>query len=237
MWVLDGAITAERLADSRSNQELVGYAIKEASLLFFMYYAGDKIKEMFELFVEKKHNLSIHLDARVLENDLIKNAFKDGSIVKNIEQFNAVQNSNVDLYEFLHKNPDNLIVKSAKMSDIIKTYKEPQGLFKKAKDIGKIDTRKFIDLEDIKGVKNNLEKLYNQYKDALAKGMKEDDFFNKVKKYKRSSIITGLGSCMFALGVLTPAVMLLNRMASDDNQEFETKKRIREQLIKEGIIA
>ena len=30
---------------------------------------------------------------------------------------------------------------------------------------------------------------------------------------------------------------LLNRMASDDNQEFETKKRIREQLIKEGIIA
>lgn len=237
MWVLDGAITAERLADSRSNQELVGYAIKEASLLFFMYYAGDKIKEMFEHFVEKKHNLSIHLDARVLEDDLIKNAFKDGSIVKNIEQFNAVQNSNVDLYEFLHKNPDNLIVKSAKMSDIIKTYKEPQGLFKKAKDTGKIDTRKFIDLDDIKDVKNNLEKLYNQYKDALAKGMKEEDFFNKVKKYKRSSIITGLGSCMFALGVLTPAVMLLNRMASDDNQEFETKKRIREQLIKEGIIA
>ena len=42
---------------------------------------------------------------------------------------------------------------------------------------------------------------------------------------------------MFALGVLTPAVMLLNRMAGDDNQEFETKKRIREQLIKEGVIA
>ena len=42
---------------------------------------------------------------------------------------------------------------------------------------------------------------------------------------------------MFALGVLTPAIMLLNRMAGEGNQEFETKRRIREQLIKEGIIS
>ena len=28
MWVLDGAITAERLKDSRSKQEFIGYAIK-----------------------------------------------------------------------------------------------------------------------------------------------------------------------------------------------------------------
>ena len=45
MWVLDGCITAERLADSRSKQEFMGYAIKEASILFFMYYAGGKYKK------------------------------------------------------------------------------------------------------------------------------------------------------------------------------------------------
>ena len=41
---------------------------------------------------------------------------------------------------------------------------------------------------------------------------------------------------MFALGVLTPVLMLLSR-TGEDNQEFETKKRIREDLIKKGIIA
>ena len=43
-------------------------------------------------------------------------------------------------------------------------------------------------------------------------------------------------SCIFALGVLTPAIMLLARFSSNNNQEFETKKLIREQLIKEGVI-
>ena len=61
-------------------------------------------------------------------------------------------------------------------------------------------------------------------------------FFNQVKKLKRNSVLMSLGSCMFALGVLTPVLMLLSR-TGEDNQEFETKKRIREDLIKKGIIA
>ena len=237
MWVLDGAITAERLKDSRTKQEFTGYAIKEASILFFMYYAGGKIQEMLEHYAEKKHNMSIALDARVLEDGFLKEAFKDGSIIKSIEEFNLANKSPVELYEFLHKNPENLVVKTAKMSDIIQNYKEPQGLFKKAKDSGKIDTRKYIDLKDIEGIKNKLEKLYTQYKEALKTGKTADEFFSKVKILKRGSIITNIASCMIALGVLTPAVMLLNRLTSDDNQEFETKKRIREELIKEGVIA
>ena len=86
-------------------------------------------------------------------------------------------------------------------------------------------------------MKDKLSKLYSQYKEALAKGKTSDEFFNQVKKLKRGSIITSIGACILALGVLTPAVMLLNRMSSNDNQEFETKKRIREQLVKEGVIA
>lgn len=237
MWVLDGAITAERLKDSRTKQEFIGYAIKEASILFFMYYAGGKIQEMLENYAEKKHQKSISLDARVIEDGYLKKSFNDGSILKSIEEFNSANTSKANLYEFLHKNPDNLVVKTAKISDIIETYKEPQGLFKKAKDTGKIDTRKYIDLKDVEGIKDKLEKLYSQYKEALSKGETSEQFFNQVKKLKRGSILTNIGSCMFALGVLTPAVMLLNRLASNDNQEFETKKRIREQLIKEGVIA
>ena len=42
---------------------------------------------------------------------------------------------------------------------------------------------------------------------------------------------------MFALGVVTPAVMLAKRFMSKDNTEFQTKKEIREQLIKEVVIS
>ena len=248
MWVLDGAITAERLADSRSKQEFIGYTIKEASLLFFMYYAGGKIQEMVEQLAEKKYKASIGLDVRVLEDGFLKKAFEDGTITKSLEEFKNANSSKANLYEFLHKNPDNLVVKTAKMSDIIKMYKISQGLFRKPIVTDQIDTRKFIDLdlitgwvnkkgEKIDGISGEIEKLYAQYKDAIAKGKTSEEFFTQVKKLKRGSIITGLGSCMLALGVLTPAIMLLNRIASNDNQEFETKKRIREQLIKEGVIA
>ncbi|MBO5738280.1 hypothetical protein J6R97_02955 [bacterium] len=226
MWVLDGCITGERLKDSRTKQEFIGYAIKEASILFFMYYAGGKIQELLEYFAEKRHNISINLDARVLEGDFLKNAFNDKSIEKSLAEFKMANTSPADLYEFIHKNPDNLIVKTAKISEIIKMDKET----------GKIDVRKYIDLKEFEGVKDKIEKLYGQYKEALVKGKTSQEFFSKVKKLKRGSILTNIGSSILALGVLTPAIMLINRVASDDNQEFETKKRIREDLIKKGII-
>lgn len=237
MWLLDASITGERLADSRSKQEFIGYAIKEGSLLFFLYYAGGKIQELLEKNATNKHSKSISLDARVLEDNVLKEAFKNGSVEKCLEQFKAIGGNSADIYEFLHKNPENIIVKTAKKSDIISMYKEPQGLFKKAKITDKIDTRKYIDLEDIKGVASKIEELYGQYKSALSNGETADKFFETLTKLKRKSIITSIGTCILALGVVTPGIMLLKRLTSKDDQEFETKRQIREQLIEEGIIA
>ena len=89
MWILDGAITAERLKDSRSPQEFIGYGIKEASTLCFMYYAGGKIQEFLEKQAEKRGN-SIALDARVLEDGFLKDAFNNASIEKSLNEFNAL---------------------------------------------------------------------------------------------------------------------------------------------------
>lgn len=242
MWILDGAITGERLMDSRTPQEFVGYSIKEASILFFMYYAGGKIQEFFENRANNKYNKSIGLDARVIEDGSVKKVFEDGSIEKSLSEFKQVAELNDDakLYEFLHKNPDNDIVKVAKKSDIISMYKKPQKwyqIFQKTENTDKIDTRKYIDLEDIKGVNNKLETLYKQYKNAIAKGENSEIFFKGVKKLKRNSILMNIGSCIFALGVLTPLVMLAKRLLSKDDAEFQTKKEIREQLIQEGVIS
>ena len=80
MWILDGAITGERLADSRSPQEFAGYSIKEGLYLFFMYYAGGKIQEYLEKRADKKYSKSSGLDARVIENVKLQKAFEDGSV-------------------------------------------------------------------------------------------------------------------------------------------------------------
>ena len=228
MWILDGAITTERLADSRTPQEFVGYAIKEASTLCFMYYAGGQIQKAFENRAEKKFNRNIGLDARVLENGNLQKSFENGSVKKSLEDFKSVVNSkDVKLYEFLHNNPENDIIKAAKESKIIQLYEKTD----------KIDTRKYIDLKDIKMVYKNIDSLYKQYTEALSKGDTTEQFFKQVKKLKRGSIITNIGTCILALGVVTPAIMLAKRLASKDDAEFQTKKEIRKQLMEEGIIA
>ena len=236
MWILDGCITAERLKDSRSPQEFIGYGIKEAMTLCFMYYAGGKIQNLLEQHSTKKHNKSIGLDARVLEGTNLKQAFEDGSVEKALAEFKQANTSKADLYEFIHNNPDNLVVKVSKESDIIQMYKEPQGFLKKAKITDKIDTRKYIDLKEVEGVGEKISELHGQYKSALSQGEKSEEFFNAVRKLKRNSIKMNIGACILALGVITPALMLAKRFAGKDDQEFQTKKEVRDKLIQEGII-
>lgn len=227
MWILEGAITTTRLKDSRSPQEFIGYAIKEAFAWTFLYFAGGKIQKAIEKNAKEKHSKSISLDARVLEGGELKKAFDNGTIEKSLEEFKAANTSNANLYEFLHKNPDNMIVKTAKQSDIIKLYK----------DTNKIDTRQYIDLKEVEGVNNKIKELYEQYKKALKAGETSEKFFAGVKKLKRKSVLANIGACALALGVISPGIMLAKRFLFKDDTEFQTKKDIRDQLIEEGVIA
>ena len=229
--VLDGGITSERLAKSRSPQEFVGYAIKEGGFLFFMYYLGQKIQNVLENSADKKHNKNIGLDARVLEDDNFKNSFADKSIEKSLNEFDKIKDkSDAEIYEYLHKNPENKVVEVAKQSDIISTYKEPNKwyeIFKEKKDTGKIDTRKYINIEDVKNTHSNMSKLYNQFNES---GQTVDEFFKGVRKLKRGSVMKNIGSTIFALGVVLPSIMLADRLLKPDNKEFAVEKAIKSQL-------
>ena len=226
MYIMDGFITTERLTDSRSPQEFFGYAIKEASCLCFLYYAGGKIQSFFENRANNKFNKNIKLDARVIESEEFKKSFDTKSIEKALNKFKQNMGSELSIYEFIHKNPDNDIVKIAKQSDLIQIHKPT----------GKIDTRAFIDISEIKQVYENVEKLYSQYKSALTKNETSETFFKSLKKLKRNSVILNIGASILALGVITPAIMLIKRMTDKSGMEFETKRRIKEELIKEGVI-
>ncbi len=242
LMIVDAAITTERLATARSFQDFLGYSVKEGSFWLFMYGVGAKIQNHLEKSADSKHNKSIALDARVIESDELKNAFKDNSLKASLDEFSKCK-TDVEVYEFINKNPDNFIVKMAKKSDVVKTKASNENLFvkmarriglidKEVKNADVVDTRAYIDIDEFKGVGNNLEKLQKQYKES---GESLDVFLNGVKKLKRASVWKNLGSCILALGVLAPAAMVAIRYLRQD-EKFEVKERLEKQMAFEGEI-
>ena len=112
-------------------------------------------------------------------------------------------------------------------------YKEPKKwyqIFTKAKDTGKVDTRKYIDLDEVRNTHSNIKRLYNQFNES---GQNIDDFFKDVRKLKRGSVIKNIGSTILALGVVLPSIMLADRLLKPNNKEFAVEKEIKSQLKKE----
>ena len=223
LMIVDGVITGERLTHARNPQDFMGYVIKEGSFWLFMYGAGQMISNALEKHVEKKYNKSIDLDARVIESDELKEALQSGKLKEHLEAFKLADKSNVDIYKYsVDPKTENLVVKMAKKSDILPLLKT--SLFKKSETI--VDTRQYVDLSDLRGVAQKLEKLLNQYENS---GEDIETFFKQVRKFKRGSVLKNIGACIGALGVIAPAIMLAVRKFGN-NSDYQVKKDIETKL-------
>lgn len=233
LMILDGSITAERLAESRNKQELAGYAIKEGSFWAFMYFASKPIQKFLENRAEKntKKPVAIDLDARVIESEDLAKAFKDGSLIKSSEKVLKLNSYN-NMLDYIHNNPDDFVVKMAKMSDIIPTLK-------KATQADDVDYRQFIDYDEFQGVASKLKKLSQKFENFKATDVKDksiEAFLKNVKKAKRSSIILNIGACIGALGVLAPALMVAMRKFDKNNEGFQVKEDLKQEMLASGKI-
>lgn len=233
LMILDGSITAERLAESRNKQELVGYAIKEGSFWAFMYFASKPIQKFLENRAEKntKKPVAIDLDARVIESEDLAKAFKDGSLAKSSEKVLKLISYN-SMLDYIHNNPDDFVVKMAKMSDIIPTLK-------KATQADDVDYRQFIDYDEFQGVASKLKKLSQKFENFKTTDVKDksiEAFLKNVKKAKRSSIILNIGACIGALGVLAPALMVAMRKFDKNNEGFQVKEDLKQEMLASGKI-
>ncbi|MBD5402450.1 hypothetical protein HDR58_06585 [bacterium] len=216
LMIVDGIITGERLSHSKNPQDFFGYVVKEGSFWAFMYFAGPLIAKALEKVADKKGK-SIDLDARVIFDEQLKNSFKDGSIKSHLAAFKAADVSDVGIYKFA-VNPEtkNLVVDFAKNSDVIELVKGSD----------KVDTRRFIDLNDLRGVAQKLEKLFGQYENS---GESLDDFFKSVQKLKKGAIWKNIGSCIGALGILAPAIMLISRKIGSGS-DYQVRKDIEQKM-------
>ncbi len=233
LMILDGAITAERLAESRNKQELLGYTIKEGSVWLFMYFASKPIQKFLEKAAEKNKEkpASIDLDARVIESEELKEAFENGKLVESSKKVLSLKNHE-ELLDFMHNNPDDFVVQMAKKSDILPTLKN-------ATQNDDIDYRKYIDFDEFKGVAEKLDKLKNKFEEFKQANVKEktlDAFLDNVKKLKRRSILKNMGACIGALGILAPALMIAFRKFDKDNNAFQVKEDLKKELQAKGKI-
>jgi len=218
LMILDGSITAERLASSESKQEFINYTIKEGGTWLFMYFAGDMIKKH----LENKSKVPIKLDSKIIESKELKEAIKGNTIKTSLDEYSKLignEAKDIDVYNFIHENPDNFIVKMAKKSKLIKTLKKSET----------IDTRAYIDIDDFKNLKNNIEELYK-------KAPKEniEDYLNKVIKSKRLSVLKNMGICIGAFGIAVPAIMIASRYILPNNKEYKVMETARNKKAQES---
>lgn len=217
LMLVDGAITGERLTHAKNPQDFLGYVIKEGFFWAFMYFAGPTLSKALEKFADQKGK-SIDLDSRVIFGKDLEKAFngKDSGIMpKQIQEFKKAAKSDLELYKFAVK-PDNknLIIKMAKDSGII-TLADGSEL---------VDTRKYIDLKELRGICNKAEKLFTQYKKSE---QSLDEFLKSVRSLKKASILKNIGACIGALGIIAPAIMLGLRKL---NPDYQVRKDIEKKL-------
>ncbi|MBR6099347.1 hypothetical protein IKP85_06340 [bacterium] len=248
MMIVDGVITGQRLGTSKNPQEFFQYCIKEGFFWFFMYFAGDHIKKYIENSSLMKKGLPIDMDSRALESEELKKALLNNKIMDSIYEFPVSDKpTNVEVYKFVNETPDNLVVQMAKKSGIIKTVKENTGLFSKPKDTGSVDNRKYINTDDVIGVKNKLKTLYEKSQEFIQKeaeklGMAVEEvseadktkmleaYLEKVKKANGRAALKSIGACIGVLGVLMPSIIVAWRLLDKDNQGYRVREDIENKL-------
>ena len=217
LMLVDGAITGERLTHAKNPQDFLGYVIKEGFFWAFMYFAGPTLSKALEKFADQKGK-SIDLDSRVIFGKDLEKAFngKDSGIMpKQIQEFKKAAKSDLELYKFAVKPENkNLIIKMAKDSGII-TLADGSEL---------VDTRKYIDLKELRGICDKAEKLFTQYKKSE---QPLDEFLKSVRSLKKASILKNIGACIGALGIIAPSIMLGLRKL---NPDYQVRKDIEKKL-------
>lgn len=228
MFIVDAGITSERLYMARNKHEKMEYAIKEGSLLFFMYIAGKYVQQGIEA-VSEKFGKPIKLHAEFLSSDTLKKAMTvDTKHQENVYNqlntfYDAVKDTkgninNKKLYEYLYnpENAENLVVKAAKKSGIVgvidESGKKLNGIQKfinifkiSAKpETGKVNPHQYINADDVKDLAKNIKNFADKQKTS---NKTVEKFLESAKKFKVGSVAANIGICCLFLGFIVPYLM------------------------------
>ncbi len=216
LMLVDAGITTERLTKSRTKSEFTEYAIKEGSLLFFMYLAGSWIQNGIEKLAKSFCSAPVDMNLRFLNSDELKKAVKENKITADLEAFNKLK-TNKEILDYIIENPKSIIVQGAKKSGIIKLMKKSD----------KIDAGSYINVEDLKDL---TKKLDDFMKPVFNQGVNIDKYMKKARNYKIGAILTNIGVCCAALGYVMPKLMFKYREKQTGTKDFHVAKEVEARL-------
>lgn len=223
MIILDAGISGSRIKNARTKGEKVEYGIKEGSFLFFVYGAGKLITKGIDKLSELLLNAPISLDSKFLSTKSAENLLKDPNLQNEVKEFaSLIENTTntKELYDFIFENQNNIVIKAAKKSGIISTIKDSTGQTF-------IDTRKYINIKEIKKLISNLSKFIDKSKDQNIL-----NYLKKVKALKVASTILNVGICCFALGYLVPKKIYEYRAEHQNGKnDFHVKTEYEKELL------
>lgn len=214
--VIDTGIAAERLGCSRNKTELGEHAIKEGGFFFFIYWFGNYAEAIVKKFSNKFFNKPIDLKIDLLTDIDFKKSLESGQIEKDLKMLPEKSESLTSKLNFLINNPDNIFVKAAKKSGIVKTVKNEAG-----KNV--IDTSAFIDIKELEILENDLKNINNKFKTS---GETITKFLAKTKGLKAFSILTNIVlSCLF-LGYGVPKMIYAYRKHKTGSTKFHVEQNL-----------
>ena len=227
--IIDWGILSMRVGTSRPSNnskhriltpERVEYLAKDGFLFFFYYLFARTMQPKLEKLFEKHTKMPIGLDARALNSEkIVKEFANEKQVQKDLEVFRAAKND-LQVLEFLQKNPDNLITKVAKISDVVKCVGKTQ----------EIDHGKYIKIDKIKAIASNVSKLAEKIKNSPDKTV--ESLLKTSRNYKILSILTGFGICIFSTSYILPKLLydFVRKKYNNGSTKFHVQERIEQDI-------
>jgi len=227
--IIDLGILSMRVGTSRPSNnskhkvftpERVEYLAKDGFLFFFYYLFARTMQPKIERVFEKFTKAPIGLDARALNSEnIVKSFANEKQVQKDLQVFKSAKND-AEVLEFLQKNPDNIITKISKISDIVRRKGNTQ----------EIDHGKYIKIDKIKSIASNVQKMSEKIKNSS--GVSVESILKTSRNYKMLSILSGFGICIFSTGYIMPKLLydVVRKKYNNGSKKFHVQERIEQDI-------
>lgn len=226
MLLLDYGISGSRVTIvPRNNNERVEYAVKEAGIIFFFYYAADIIKQQLAKLANKFMKTPIDLDYKILNSpeflNKLKNPHKKEEVLGFVSLEKEDKNAELKVIKMIDKELAST-PSGTKKDEVFKNFTlqmaQKEGLinveFDESLNKWIRHSKKYIQTDKVIELNNNLITFYEQaVKNSEGKGIKAsiENILAKTKRTKIGSVFANMAICSASLSFIVPKIQYMIR--------------------------
>lgn len=186
MMILDGGLTAGRVATGRNKAEKAEMLFKMAGMCYLNYVAPKSIEKGLNKLTKKLFNINVDLDPKILA---------DKNLIKNINNFEIPEKN---LLSYIDNNPNSMFSQLAKKTGLTERLKN-----------GVRNPEKYVDIKRLEEFKNNLV----QYVKSLKESDAPQKLAQKAVRAKSFNILANITISSALLALALPKLQFMFRKA------------------------